>query len=90
MKTQKHLNEAIENMNISNIIDSKYLEKLTDCELKSLFTIENTEDLSDDGIVGEVKRYILSEKRDFTMGKKINEIEKIAIQIVVDRWLKSV
>ena len=77
-------------MNISNIIDSKYLEKLTDCELKSLFTIENTEDLSDDGIVGEVKRYILSEKRDFTMGKKINEIEKIAIQIVVDRWLKSV
>jgi len=64
--------------------------KLTDSELKSLFTTENTEDLSDDGIVGEIKRYILSGKRDFTMGKKINEIEKLTMMIVVSRWLKSV
>jgi hypothetical protein len=77
-------------LNISDVIDSKYLEKLTDSELKSLFTTENTEDLSDDGIVGEIKRYILSGKRDFTIGKKINEIEKLTMLIVVDRWLKSV
>jgi hypothetical protein len=93
MKDLKHIkrfNESEENLNISDVIDSKYLEKLTDSELKSLFTTENTEDLSDDGIVGEIKQYILSGKRDFTMGKKINEIEKLTMLIVVDRWLKSV
>ncbi len=65
MKDLKHIkrfNESEENLNISDVIDSKYLEKLTDSELKSLYTTENTEDLSDDGIVGEIKQYILSEK----------------------------
>jgi len=93
-KKLKHLKtfeqNTDKNLNISDVIDSKYLEKLTDSELKSLFTTENTEDLSDDGIVGDVKRYILSGKRDFTMGKKINEIEKLTMLIVIDRWLKSV
>ena len=93
MKDKKHIqsfNEHQENLNISDVIDSKYLEKLTDSELKSLFTTENTKDLSDDGIVAEIKRYILSGKRDFTMNEKINEIEKMTMLIVVDRWLKSV
>lgn len=93
MEDNKHIQsfgEFNENLNISDVIDSKYLEKMTDSELKSLFTTENTEDLSGDGIVGEIKRYILSGKRDFTMGKKINEIERMAMLIVVDRWLKSV
>jgi hypothetical protein len=80
-------NDKVENL---NILDSKYLEKLSDSELKSLFTTENTKDLSDNGIVGEIKRYILSGKKDFSMSKKINEIEKMTMLIVVDRWLKLV
>ena len=94
MENLNNTDETSENaekeLRISDVSDSKYLEKLTDNELKSLFTTENTEDLSDDGIVGEIKRYILSGKRDFTMGEKINEIERMTMMIVVDRWLKSV
>lgn len=65
------------------------LEKLTDNELKTFFNVENIEDLSDEGTIGEVKRYILSGKKDFTMGEKINDIEKETMLIIVERWLKS-
>jgi hypothetical protein len=85
------IKRVIENseLDISNVIDIKYLEKLTDSELKSFFITENTEDFSDDGRIGEIKRYILSGKQNFTMGEKINKIERLAILVVVDRWLNS-
>lgn len=70
------------------LLNIKYLEQLTDKELKSFFTIEHIESLSDDGIVGEIKKYILSGKKDYTMGAKINQVEKLTIKIVLDRWLK--
>ncbi len=71
-------------------MDKEYLEQLSDSELESLFTVEDVEDLPDSGIIGNVKNYILLGKKDFTLGKRINEIEAITMRIVVNRWLKMV
>lgn len=71
-------------MNIKNI------DKITDQELKLFFTTEDANKLPNKGIIGYLKKYILSGNKDFTVGEKINKVEKTTMKIVVDRWIKSV
>lgn len=71
-------------------VNKKNLEILTDKELKILCTVEDTMDLSDDGIIGELKRFILIGKDEFTMGDRIDHIEDVVKSIIVDRWLKLI
>lgn len=71
-------------------MDFDKLKELTDQEIISFMNGENIEGMSDEGIIGEIKQYFLSGRKDFTVSPKINEVEKYILTIVYDRWVKIV
>ena len=60
------------------------LEKLSDDEIRDCFKIEDRMLLP-----SPVKEYVEKGKVDFTMGEKFNEVEKILMEIIVDRFLSK-
>lgn len=60
------------------------LEKLTNDQMRLLFITEETKKLP-----SPFKEYILEGKKDYSMGKRINEIEKISIDIVIKRFINK-
>lgn len=82
--------KKFENFDVNNQFDMRKLENLSDSDIRSFFEVEDTIQLKDDGILGEVKNFILSGKKEQTMSSRINIIEKKLINIIVQRWLKMV
>ncbi len=67
-------------------IDKGIIEKLSNEELKTFFTSEEIIDPSNPKILQD---YILQGKDDFTMGERINHIEKIAMLVITERFIKG-
>lgn len=71
-------------------MDFDKLKDLTDQEIISLFENEDIKDIPDEGILGEIKRYYLGGKKNYTISIRINEIERVILGIVYDKWVKMV
>lgn len=59
------------------------LEKYSNDELRTFFTAETNDKLPD----GFIKDFIKEGAKGFEMGKRINEVERISIDIVIKRFI---
>ena len=59
------------------------LEKYSNDELRTFFTAETNDKLPD----GFIKDFIKEGGKTFEMGKRINEVERISIDIVIKRFI---
>lgn len=63
-------------------LDIKDLVHLTDTQLLEFCNCESTDKLSD----SVLKEYILAGRETFTMGERINHLEKLTMIIIVERF----
>lgn len=62
------------------------IENLTNEELRVFFFTENIEDSRTPAII---KDYVLQGKETFSMGERINEVEKIIMTVVTERFISG-
>lgn len=66
-------------------ISKKDLEFLTSEQIKSFYKAENQTDFN----ISPIKEYIENGKDSYTMGNRINRVEKILNLIVVERFVNG-
>ena len=66
-------------------ISKKDLEFLTSEQIKSFYKVENQTEFN----ISPIKEYIENGKDNYTMGNRINRVEKILNLIVVERFVNG-
>jgi hypothetical protein len=65
--------------NFDNFKIKEMIRSLSEKDKILLFTMENYKDLPDSGLLGDLKKWISDGEKNFTLGKKINKIERIIL-----------
>lgn len=88
--SSKNLVLAIARDNKRYLVDATInmsdIEKLSNDELRVFFLAEDIEDPRTPFVI---QNYVLQGKETFTMGDRINEVEKLIMTVITDRFVKG-